>query len=214
MLIIPSKTERLIQKNDFLLTRGHDFVEIGGIKWATCNVGAKCPADIGLYFQWGDTKGYTAKQVRNYEKRFNWHNYPINKYNATDGKTVLDISDDAVHAVWGGAWRMPTTEEFETLYKAVNTFWTDNYQGSGMSGMVLTDRTDSSKELFFPSTGYGFEGYIEDLEGSCYFWTRSLSFIDNTRSYYTRLGRSYINIRVQTSRTYGFPVRGIIKTMT
>ena len=65
MLIIPSKTERLIQKNDFLLTRGHDFVEIGGIKWATCNIGAKKPTDPGLYFQWGNTKGYTAEEIAN-----------------------------------------------------------------------------------------------------------------------------------------------------
>jgi hypothetical protein len=36
-------------------SNGHDYVEIGGIKWATMNVGATKVTDVGLYFQWGDT---------------------------------------------------------------------------------------------------------------------------------------------------------------
>ena len=42
---------------------GHEYVEIAGIKWATCNIGANSITDYGLYFQWGDTQGYTADQV-------------------------------------------------------------------------------------------------------------------------------------------------------
>ena len=37
-----------------------EYVEIGGIKWATMNVGATSILDVGLYFQQGDTQGYTA----------------------------------------------------------------------------------------------------------------------------------------------------------
>ena len=29
----------------------HDYVEIGGIKWATMNIGATSVTDYGLYFQ-------------------------------------------------------------------------------------------------------------------------------------------------------------------
>ncbi len=36
-------------------TPSHDFVEIGGKKWATMNIGAESITDTGLYFQWGDT---------------------------------------------------------------------------------------------------------------------------------------------------------------
>ena len=35
---------------------GHEYVEIGGLKWATMNIGASQPSDYGLYFQWGDIK--------------------------------------------------------------------------------------------------------------------------------------------------------------
>ena len=42
---------------------GHQYVEIGGLKWATMNIGASQPSDYGLYFAWGETQGYTAEQV-------------------------------------------------------------------------------------------------------------------------------------------------------
>ena len=45
---------------------GYDYVDLGlpsGTLWATMNVGASKPSDAGLYFQWGDTQGYTADQV-------------------------------------------------------------------------------------------------------------------------------------------------------
>ena len=56
---------------------GHAYVEIGGLKWATMNVGATSETDYGLYFQWGDTQGYTASQVGSGEgqKAFYWTDY-------------------------------------------------------------------------------------------------------------------------------------------
>ena len=78
---------------------GHDYVEIGGLKWATMNVGANSITDTGLYFQWGDTQGYTASQVGSGEgqKYFGWADYKygnggstaadMTKYNSTDSKT-------------------------------------------------------------------------------------------------------------------------------
>jgi hypothetical protein len=68
------------------------------------NIGANSVTDTGLYFQWGDTQGYTASQVGSGEgqKYFGWADYKygngtsspsdmdMTKYNATDGKTVLD----------------------------------------------------------------------------------------------------------------------------
>ena len=97
----------------------HDYVEIGGIKWATMNIGASSITDNGLYFQWADTQGYTAAQCGSGEgqKYFGWADYKygaggsitdpanITKYNSTDGKTVLDAEDDSATAAWGGNWK-------------------------------------------------------------------------------------------------------------
>ena len=96
------------------------------MKWAKCNIGASTPEEPGLYFQWGDTQGYTAEQVGpgGGQKYFGWPDYKFSidgsdmnfsKYNASDSKTVLDPEDDAAHVNMGGNWRMPTYEEFKEL---------------------------------------------------------------------------------------------------
>ena len=45
---------------------GHEYVDLNlpsGTLWATCNIGASKPSESGLYFQWGDTQGYTKEQI-------------------------------------------------------------------------------------------------------------------------------------------------------
>ena len=96
------------------------------MKWAKCNIGASTPEESGLYFQWGDTQGYTAEQVGDGEglKAFKWDDYKFSidgsaikfsKYNASDSKKVLDPEDDAAHINMGGNWRMPTVDEWKEL---------------------------------------------------------------------------------------------------
>ena len=103
-----------------------DLGLLSGILWADRNIGAATPEDSGLYFQWGDTKGYTAEQVGNGEgqKVFSWADYKFSidgsssnfsKYNASDSKTVLDPEDDAAHVNMGSNWRMPTFDEYKEL---------------------------------------------------------------------------------------------------
>ena len=38
----------------------HEYVTIAGRKWATMNVGAESPTELGDYFMWGEVKGHTA----------------------------------------------------------------------------------------------------------------------------------------------------------
>ena len=169
--------------------KGHEYVEIGGLKWATMNIGASQPSDYGcLYFAWGDTQGYTAEQVGYGEgqKQFIWENYKygngtsspgdtgMTKYNKTDGLTTLEAVDDAAVANWGGSWRMPTKAEFKALGAAVNTEWTADYQGSGVAGLVCTDKTDSSKTLFFPAVGGCSYGSVSSVGYVGDYWSSSL----------------------------------------
>ena len=154
------------------ITNKHDYVEIGGIKWATTNIGANSVTDAGLFFQWGDTSGYTASQVGSGsgQKYFGTSDYKygdggtkcsnMTKYNSSDGLTALTDSDDAAKAYWGDNWRMPTKAEFETLLTAATTAWTNDYQGSGVSGCILTDKTDSTKKLFIPAVGEATNGEV------------------------------------------------------
>ena len=161
------------------------------------NIGASQPSDYGLYFAWGDTQGYTAEQVGSGEgqKYFGWADYKygngtsepdvtgMTKYNETDGKTVLEASDDAAVANWGGSWRMPTTDDFQTLGAAVNTEWTADYQGSGVAGLVCTDKKDNSKTLFFPAVGDCYYGSVESVGDVGYYWSSSLYTSDRQSAY-------------------------------
>ena len=195
---------------------GYEYVKIGGLKWAKCNVGAEKETDNGLYFQWGDTQGYTAEQVGNGQKYFDWQDYKFGdrshlfKYNSLGGKTVLDLEDDAAHVNMGGSWRMPTTDEWVVLANATTAAWTKNYQGSGVKGLVLIDKTDSSKTLFFPSAGYCGHGSVGYVGSGAFYWSSSLD--SNDVSYANRMGlrSSSVDWRFNSARYCGFSVRGVI----
>ena len=200
----------------------HNYVEIGGVKWATMNLGAESITDYGLYYQWGDIQGYTAEETGSGsgQKAFTWNDYKFNpsgdgstftKYNATDGKTVLDSEDDAVTAAWGGNWRIPTTEEFQALGTAINTVWTEDYQGSGIAGLILTDKTDSSKVLFFPAAGNCDSGSRYGVGSDGMFWSSSRdSSVDVDCGYSLNFVVSAgVDWGTGSSRSLGFSVRGV-----
>jgi uncharacterized protein (TIGR02145 family) len=134
----------------------------------------------------------------------------MTKYNSTDGKTVLEASDDAVIANWGGSWRMPTTAEYAALGAAVNTAWTADYQGSGVAGMICTDKTDSSKVLFFPACGYCGNGSVNGVGIRSSYWSSSLYSSNVQNAYYLYFGGSYVSWQDSLSRCDGFPVRGVV----
>lgn len=56
---------------------GFDYVDLrlpSGTLWAVQNVGASKPSDYGQYFQWGDTIGYTKKQIGK-DNKLNFESY-------------------------------------------------------------------------------------------------------------------------------------------
>ncbi len=199
---------------------GHEYVEIGGIKWATMNVGANSVTDGGLYFQWGDTQGYTADQA-GVDKSFSENDYKwtedggqtFTKYNDEDGLTTLQASDDAVTAAWGSNWRMPTLDEILRLSTAVTSAYTADYEGSGVAGVVLTSNADSSKKLFFPFDGYGNYDNISSTNSCSACWTSTLQYdtqgyLSGFYSYLIEWGndRDYFSY----GRYYGYNVRGVV----
>ena len=195
----------------------HEFVEIAGTKWATCNVGADKPTDTGLYFQWGDRKGYTADEVGKI-KRFDWKHYKhyngerLTKYTVLDNKQVLDLCDDAAFSYMGHGWRMPTQDDFRCLFESTTHRWTDNYQGSSVVGMVLTDITDNTKELFFPAAGFCVDGIMNPVYGIGNYWAMPLCSENMFYAHrlFFRFNYEYGYWNSYCDRRYGFPVRGIL----
>lgn len=195
---------------------GHEYVEIAGIKWATTNVGALNVTDAGLYFQWGDTQGYTSAEVGNSsgKKAFTWEDYKygnstMTKYNSTDEKTTIEEFDDAVQANWGGLWRMPTASEFQALGAAVNAIWTSNYDESGVAGLVCTDKNDSSKVLFFPAVGQSANGNVINTGTNGYYWSSSRNISTVKNAYHLSLKSDGVNWENDNTRRMGYSIRGV-----
>ena len=197
----------------------HDYVEIGGLKWATKNVGACDVTDYGLYFQWGDTQGYAESEIGSgsEQKYFGWNSYKysdngttaMTKYNATDGKTVLEPSDDAATAAWGEPWRMPTSAEVKTLTSSTNVSLTNDYKGSGVKGFIVTDKTDSSKELFLPLCGYGKNGGVTYKGSMANYWASEVGGPDGKRNARCYGGSSSFSPNTSTDRYFGLTIRPV-----
>ena len=199
----------------------YEWVEIGGVKWATKNVGALTVTDYGQYFSWGGVNGFTADQVSGtcHSKAFSWTNYELGnggssaadmtKYNSTDGKTVLESSDDAATVNMGSGWRMPTETEFNALSAATNNTWVTNYEGSGVAGRLFTDKTDSSKVLFFPAAGYCNNGSVRNVGSNGNYWSSSLYASGVILGRYLFFGSGHC-LMDSNGRCLGFSVRGVV----
>ena len=191
---------------------GYEYVKIGGVKWATCNVGAEKETDSGLYFAWGETKGYTADQVGSGcgQKCFTWNDYELKgenmlKYNMLDGLTILEAYDDAATQNMGENWRMPTKDEFNSLLSATTNKWTTV---NGVKGRLLTDKTDDFKKLFFPAVGNCYDGSVYNVGSKGYYWSSLLDTLNVVNCWYLNLNswNCYMNYG---NRLYGFPVRAV-----
>ena len=154
-----------------------EAVDLGlSVKWATCNVGANSPEEYGEYFAWGETepKGYyywsTYKWCNGSGSTFTKYN-TNNSYGTIDGKTVLELSDDAAHANWGGSWRMPTDAEWMEL--RTNCDWTSTTQ-NGVKGYLVKSRTNANS-IFLPAAGYRYRDILFDAGSWGYYWSSSLT---------------------------------------
>ena len=135
---------------------GFEYVDLGlpsGTLWATCNVGAEHPYDVGDYFAWGETQP---------KERFGWDNYKYISSDSTitkyvfypkspyyDTLRILEPCDDAATANMGGRWVTPTYSEFLELRLECDHYDTNNYKGSGISGTIFTSK-HNGKSIFLP----------------------------------------------------------------
>ena len=164
---------------------GHEWVDLGlSVKWATCNVGASSPSDYGSYFAWGETSPkseYTWATLKycNDTTGDSFSKYNQNQDGTKDNKTVLDLSDDAARANWGGSWRMPTIAEFQELIdKCTWTLTTVN----GKKGYKVVSKSNGNS-IFLPAAGWHGGTSLVDAGGNGNYWSGSLdeSNSDNAR---------------------------------
>lgn len=192
-------------------SNGHEYVDLGlSVKWATCNVGADSPEDYGDYFAWGET------QPKSYywEDSYKWFDYKQNyltkyctdsDYGTVDNKTVLELTDDAANANWGGSWRMPTNAEQIELVEKCTWTWGKK---KGINGCTVTGPNGNS--IFIPATGYRYQSDLVLLSSLGYYWSNSLSsqkshYVDMLCFFPEGAGYDYFD-----NRTVGLPVRPVL----
>ena len=196
---------------------GFEYVDLGlpsGTLWATMNVGASKPSDAGLYFQWGDTVGYTADQVGTGDgkKKFalDWSDYKwgkspnFTKYTITGA--TLDLEDDAAHVHMGGSWHMPSPSQIKELLDNTTTAWTTS---DGVSCMTFTSKKDESKLIFIPAAGFAWDGSVHYSGGNGGVWSSMLytDLVDSGQYLYFGSGNVDLNIN---GRCSGLSVRGVV----
>ena len=182
---------------------GYEYVDLGlSVKWATCNVGASSPEQTGLYFAWGETVGYTAEQVENWERSFD-----SSSYTASVISTDLKPEQDAAHVNLGGNWRIPTKDEYQELLDNCNVVWTDDYNGTGIKGRIFTSNINGNS-VFFPAAGGCDYSSVGGVGSYGDYWSASW----DSSSDAWRLGFNSGSQRLYTTnRYYGYSVRGVFK---
>ena len=196
--------------------RNFDWIDLGlpsGLKWATCNVGASSPSDYGSYFAWGETSSksdYSWETLRYRIRGNSYRNVKFSKYNTSsasgtvDSKKILELSDDAARANWGGSWRMPTQNEFQELINHCKWEWTT--QG-GKKGYKVSSRTNGNS-IFLPAAGYCDEGLSNGEGWLGNYWTSSLRSVDPGRAVHLEFN-SVERAMDYDSRNRGMPVRPV-----
>ena len=215
----------------------YEFVDLGlpsGLQWAKWNVGATKPEESGLYFAWGEDKGYvvTRGEVINEEygkynaiitnadgsettKRFasgytDYKHYDVStsaftKYNETDGLQTLSKEDDGCSST-EKEMRMPTKAECEELIANTTSAWTTNYNGSGVKGMTFTSKTNGNS-IFVPAVGAVGSGMLGSFGLLGLFWSSSLSS-SVEEAFVLCFVSDYLNVDY-CSRFGGYPLRAV-----
>lgn len=144
-----------------------------GTMWATENI-----TDVygeTEYFAWGETRG-------KYE--YNWNTYKFGNYNDLskytlrstdshngnfDGKTALDLEDDAANSKFGETWRIPTMDNWKELVTKCEWSWTvlNKKNGFKVTG-------PNGKSIFLPADGQkdGSKRYQQGQEG--FYWSSDI----------------------------------------
>lgn len=213
---ILTNKEDLINGGGAVTLELYEWVDLGlpsGLKWAAWNVGATKPEEFGLYFAWGETQGYTGITD---EKKYTWADYKwssdaqgttMTKYNATDGLTTLEASDDATYAT-DSSCRMPTSGECVELTANTTSEWVDDYIGTGVAGRIFTSNVNGNS-IFVPAAGYCSVGSVFGVGQRGPLWSSSLYSSDVRDAYSLVFDSSIVGVGSDYDRGYAFPIRAV-----
>ena len=201
-----------------VFTDVREYVDLGlpsGNKWATCNIGASAPEELGNYYAWGETTTKETYGVGNYAFYAEPNCSTLTKYctnpeigynGFVDGLTHLESSDDAATINWGQNWRIPSVADYNELMACcVMTVDTLN----GIAGRRFIGSNGNS--IFLPKAGYYSSFGLELRPDNDYseYWTSHIDFLNSNYAWTFQWLGIYGYISNPRLREFGYPVRAI-----
>ena len=195
----------------------YTFIDLGlSVKWAEQNVGAKKPEDIGLYFAWGETQGYSGITDN---KKFTWADYKLcggsnstltkynnnSSYGTVDNLTTLEQVDDAAYTS-DKTCRMPTKEELEELTANTTSTWETL---NGVNGRRFTSKTNGNS-IFVPAAGYCSNGSVYYVGSNGGLWSSSLYESNSRYAWGLNFGSGDVGVYDIGYRYDGLTVRAVL----
>ena len=189
----------------------HEYVDLGlpsGTLWATCNVGATSPEDMGDYFAWGETAPKQIYDMENY-KWYNSANDKLtkyctdDKYGTVDYETELLPEDDAAYVNWGPVWRMPTLEQQQELIERCTWQWVER---NGVYGRLVTGSNGNT--LFLPAADYRSDNSPSNEGSIGAYWSRTLDSGYPSGLYFRNFDWKSVYL-FSHIRSHGFTVRPV-----
>ena len=181
---------------------GYEYVDLGlSVKWATCNVGATEPENIGGYVAWGETSSKDS--------------YTSGNYTYSANPATLPLSADIANSYMGGNWRMPTADELQELID--NCTWTT--LGSGATARFKITSDINGNSIIIPAVGYQTTGTSTTEAKAPYLllWSSSINADDNGQAKILER-RTIVTNNVKrignASRYKGLPVRAVLDSET
>ena len=182
----------------------YNAVDLGlpsGLKWASCNIGASSPEEVGNYYSWGEVYPKSSYYMDYYKwSTRNGSDIVYTKYNEKDAKQVLSGSDDVAFFCLGDRWRMPINSEWEEL--RTNCVWRQTNR-NGVEGYEVSG---NGNVIFLPMTGQKIDSRIEHGDDYGCYWLSSLN--ENGFSTSVWLQRNAVSTSCPP-RFYGLPVRAV-----
>ena len=188
-----------------------------GPKFAEYNVGAENnrAEDYGGYYTWGGS--YNNNPAL---EGFTW----TDDHNT--GSLNLSGDTDTATKLWGGNWRMPTSNEFRKLDGSGNICgglvhectltWVEDYNSTGVKGLLCTGKGDyESNSVFFPSASYATQTQTPSYGSGLYFTSTICTgdVVYYLNFSYGGLGsQKKLNAKLNNAaiRAYACPVRAVL----
>ncbi len=189
----------------------HEYVDLGlpsGTLWATCNIGATIPEDMGNYFAWGETAPKEIYDMDNYK----WYNSSSDKltkyctddqYGTVDNQTELLPEDDAAYVNWGPMWRMPTLDQQQELMERCSWQWVER---NGVYGRLVTGPNGNT--MFLPAADYRGDNSLNNVQSIGAYWSRTLDSGYPSGLYFRNFEWESVYL-FSHIRSYGFTVRPV-----